>query len=326
MFNFAPAIPARSDLDWCWYLRRQGRAGEVLERVLHDLGVMDPSGWSDWSPSALTDTGSPIEMWFSAGQSGLQLMTAIGDPARGHAHQVDQVCRVMAERGGKTPDAALRDVIAAAQGSTSLSYGAWLGLRVIGARVETKLYAELPEGADDLSALMSPTDVAPVMETLGDTAHATMIGYDGHTGQTTIYGETDQTIATALPMLAALAHVPVDMLALAVERLVGDPSVSDLPPPRLGFSFAMQEAGKPPELTLLFAANTLFKNDEQAGQRIKACGGEALDGYGALIDNLPHAPCCQLHHGRIGLTARQEGAPVLSVGVAAPWHPAADSI
>ncbi len=129
MFALAPVIPSRSDLDWCWFLRRQGDAGEAFERILHNIGVMDPAGWADWKPSTLTDTGAPVSLTFTKDDNALELTTEVGDPAGDPTNRVNHVCKIMAELGANVPTAALRDVISTAQSDTKLRYGARLGLR-----------------------------------------------------------------------------------------------------------------------------------------------------------------------------------------------------
>ncbi len=129
MFNLAPAILPRSDLDWCRFLRSEGRVGEALERALHDIEVMVPGGWADWQPSTMTDTGAPVEMTFAANQSALSLRTEVDNPASDPSGRVAKACNLITGLGGTPPPAALRDVISAAQGAADLQFGAWLGFR-----------------------------------------------------------------------------------------------------------------------------------------------------------------------------------------------------
>ena len=83
MFELAPTYPSRSDLDWCWYLRKQGAMGEAVERILHDVGVMNPSGWADWQPSTLTNTGAPVAMNFTRDQGFCRKVSSSGRRYRG---------------------------------------------------------------------------------------------------------------------------------------------------------------------------------------------------------------------------------------------------
>ncbi len=319
MLSFAPAIPSRNDLDWCWYLRRQGRAGNALERRLHDLGVMDPSGWADWVPSTLTTTGAPVEMAFCATNPNLSLRTEVADPASDPSTRVAQVCTVIADLGGTPPPAALRDVIRAAQGAGNLRFGAWLGLQQNARTLDTSLYAELPAAATDLSGLMWPPDIRTMITSLGPDVRATMLGYDATTGQVKMYFMARNAQRALLPTLAAPAHVSGDVLSMSIDGLADMAPQDALPIPQLGFSYAMHGADYPPQLTVYFSTNALFGTDAYTARRIKACGGKAMPAYTTLIDSLPLAPVGQMHHGMVGLAARPDAAPILSITVAAPW-------
>lgn len=103
MFRFAHAISSRKDLDWCWFLRGQGRVGELLERALHDIGVMEPNGWADWAPSTMTQTGAPVELTFDQDETGLRILTEVADPASDPVNRLSQVYRTMAQLGGTPP-------------------------------------------------------------------------------------------------------------------------------------------------------------------------------------------------------------------------------
>lgn len=319
MFNLAPAIPARSDLDWCWYLRRQGKSGEVLERVLHDIGVMDPGGWAPWGRSTLTATGAPVEMVFSAGQTDLQLVTEVADPSRDPVNRMAEVCKIMQGLGARQPSPGLRDVISAAQTAGPLAFGARLGLRHGSRGLQCQLIAELPSAAADLSKLMCSADFDPLMDSLGDTTRPTMVSFDGLTGDVTVHFEMQDATRDRLPALATPAQVSPDILSLSIDGMMDSPGQTPLPVRQLGFSYTMRDDDQPPVLTLYMSAAELFGADAVIAERIRNCGGYQLTGYTALVDNLPPALAPHTHHGRIGMTARQGSAPLLSIGVAAPW-------
>ncbi len=320
MFNFSPAIPGRSDLDWCWYLRRHGEAGEALERVLHNIGVMDPGGWAAWGRSQLTATGAPVEMLFSSGQPDLQLTTEVADPITDPTSRVAEVCRIMRSLGAKMPPSSLRDVISAAQGTGPLRYGAWLGLRQSADGLHCTLTAELPATASDLSDLICSDDGCPSITDLGDNTKATMVSFDGTTGQVTLHFEMQNATRRCLPDLAKRAQVCPEVLSMTIDSITDRPaSTAALPVSTLGFSYTIGGAGAPPILTLSLSAIDAFGSDAKTARRIKRFDGQRLMGYGALVDNLPPMSGGQCHHGRIGLTARVNAAPQLSIGVAAPW-------
>ncbi|WP_019955884.1 hypothetical protein [Yoonia vestfoldensis] len=114
MVSFSPAIPSRSDIGWCSFLRRLGGSGDAVERVLHDIGVMDHSGWADWRPSAMTRTGAPTEVIFTADSPALRITTEVDDPAKPPQDRMDKACRIMTDLGDTLPDSTLRDILAAA--------------------------------------------------------------------------------------------------------------------------------------------------------------------------------------------------------------------
>ena len=318
MFSFTPAIPGRSDLDWCWYLRRLGESGETLERVLHDIGVMDPGGWAAWGRSRLTATGAPVEMLFCSGQTDLQLTTEVADPLSDPTGRVAEVCQIMRSLGGQMPPPALRDVISAAQGSGPLRYGAWLGLRQGATGLHSTLLAELPSDATDLSALVCSGDDFPPITSLGGRARATMVGFDGTTGQITVHFTMPSATRLCLPDLAGPAKVCPEVLSMTIDSITDRPGSAALPVTTLGFSYTTGQ-NAPPILTLFLPTREAFGSDAETARRIKRFDGKRLNGYGALIDHLPPGPADQPHHGRIGLTARINAAPQLSIGVAAPW-------
>ncbi len=320
MFAFAPAYPSRSDLDWCWYLRKQGAMGEAVERILHDIGVMNPSGWADWQPSTLTNTGAPVTMNFTQDQDALELTMDVADPASDPTNRVNEVSKIMTRLGGKAPPAALRDVISAGQCDTPLRYGARLSIRKSKTDLETTLYAELPAAAADLSGLMSAANFGPVLEELGDDVQTTMLGYNGTTGQVTLYWLVVGADRSVLPKLAGPANVDSATLSATIDKLTGQDPRTELPNRKLGFSYATTPNGTEPELALYFSAQGLFCNDAAVERQVRACGVDRMTGYAQLMEILSPAPIGETHHGLITMTARQNANPKLAVSVAAAYH------
>lgn len=319
MLSFDQARPARSDVDWCWYLRRQGKSGEALERILHDIGVMDPGGWADWAPSKLTSTGSPVEMAFAADQLGLQLTTEVADPAANPSGRVDLVCSIMQRYGAAVPNTALREIISAAQGAGPLQYGAWLGLRQDNDRLHCQLLAEIPETASDLTALLAQQNLGPTLSKLGDGLRTKMVIFDGSTGATCIRFELANATRSCLPILADAAQVSPQILSNAIDGLTGAKPNSALPFKDLGFCFTDCGADRPSQLRISFSAKDALGSDAEISQWIRACGGQKFKGYSALVDELPRLPKQKSHHGCVSMIARQSAAPTLCADVAAPW-------
>ncbi|KJZ19235.1 hypothetical protein [Loktanella sp. S4079] len=319
MFNLAPAIPARSDLEWCWYLRRHGRAGDALERILHDIGAMDPGGWANWQPSTLTDTGAPIAVNFSTADHALALTTEVDDPGNDAATRFARACEIAKTLGGASPSAAFRDVVSAAQSSAYLDFGARLGLRHDGTKLSTIIYAEIPAAASDLSALVSDPPFTPILEDYGSAARATKVAYNTDNGEVTIYCEADNANRTILPALCLPAQVSPDILSMSIDGMTAGPPRIELPTRKLGFSYTIPPKNERPVLALSFSSKELFKDDIKIEERVRACGGSRLPTYTSLTEHLPVAPWGTTHHGHFAMTARQNAAPILSIDVAAPW-------
>lgn len=319
MFELAPALPSRSDLDWCWYLRRQGRIGEVLERALHDIGVLQLDGWADWQDSVMTDTGAPVEMLFVADQSTLSLRTEVADPATDPSDRVAKACALITQLGSTPPPAALRDVISAAQGAGTLRFGAWLGLHSNADGLAATLYAELPAEAADLKKLVLPKSILAALDGLDDKARIKMLGYGCNTGEVTLFCETDQDFATAIPILTAPAQVPAEPLTFEIGLMLDAGVRNARQNSTLGFSYTLHKGEKPPSLTLYMCSKVIFEKDAIIADRVRSFPGVHVDAYAAMADDLTAAPAGKAHHGDVGFLARAGRGPLVSIGVAAPW-------
>lgn len=319
MNTFSPIIPPRSDLDWCWYLRRQGRTGEALERALHDIGVMQPGGWADWQDSSMTDIGAPVEMLFSADQSTMSLRTEVDDPGNDPQGRLETACHQIAKLGGKAPPEAWRYMVSAAQCAADLRFGAWLGLHQSDSDLGMTLFAEIPEAAADLSALFTQALPKDALAFEQDDLWLNRIGYATLTGQTTLYFETRLSAARIVPQLAQIAKVSSEPMLRDINAMIDAGIPNAHVPETFGFSFALHADGTPPTLTLHISAKALFVTDQEIEERVRAYPGDHVKAYAGLADQLLPAPEGQTHHGLIGLQARGEIKPLLSIGVAAPW-------
>ncbi|SFR56295.1 hypothetical protein SAMN04488005_2913 [Yoonia tamlensis] len=190
MFSLAPPIATSSDREWCWFLRGFGKSGDVIERALYAIGVMDHSGWATWQHSSLTATGAPVVVRFATCERALSIITEVANPAHDPATKLATACNIITALGGIAPDQAFREVISAAQGASALTWGACLGLRHDGKQLQFTLYAELPAEAHDLSALLSQIDP-------GACQGAYMLAYDTRGRRITYYCKPDST--TPLP-------------------------------------------------------------------------------------------------------------------------------
>lgn len=327
MSELLPVIPSRGDLDWCWYLRRQGQIGEALERVLHDIGVMHPGGWADWQPSTMTDTGAPVEMHFTANQSVISLRTEVEDPGKHPGSRMAKVCDLITELGGGAPPVALRDVIGAIQGAADLRFGAWLGLHQCARKLGMTLFAELPANALELMGLFPATQIMATLEKFGDGIRPTMLGYHSFSGQTTLYFETDLAPQDVIQDLAIPSGVsPVPLLRNIGGMLDNAGAVNAGLMKKLGFSYTIHTDGSLPTLALQISAKDVFGSDAVIGQLVRNFPGDHVAAYAGLADQLFPAPAGKSFHGDVGLQARGDDSPLFSIGVAAPWNCPFDTI
>lgn len=327
MSDLFPVIPSRSDLDWCWYLRRQGHNGEALERVLHDIGVMHPGGWSDWKSSTMTDTGAPVEMLFSANRSALSLRTEVDNPGQNPSGRMAKVCDLITKFGGGPFPAALRDVIGAAQSVAGLRFGAWLGLRQHARELDMTLYAELPSDTLDLMRLIASARIMPTLERLGDDIRPTRLGYAALREETSLFFETERAPQDVIPDLVGPANVSsVPLLRSLGGMLDTATAVNAGTLKKLGFSYTWRKDGSAPILTLQMSAKDMFGSDAKVAELVRAFPGNHAAPYAVLADLLGSAPRGKTYHGDIGLQARADTSPLFSIGVAAPWHCPFDAI
>ncbi|WP_019955883.1 hypothetical protein [Yoonia vestfoldensis] len=201
-----------------------------------------------------------------------------------------------------------------------MTYGARLGIVQDGDVRRTHLLVELPAAAADLGVLMIPA-ISGALKDIGKNAvRLTQLAFDGGSGALTLYGVIKGANRGHLPLLADIAQVCPDRLAMAIDGLADASPCGSLPIRDLRFGLAARTNGKPPALTLYLSTPEMFGCDATITHRIMACGGSRLKGYDALLDHLPplHAPGIT-HHGYVGLAAQLDAMPTLSVSVAAPW-------
>ncbi len=319
MSDRAPIISSRSDVDWCWYLRNHGPQGEKLERALHDIGVLQPGGWAPWQDSVMTDTGAPTEVFFSADQTTMSLCTEVDDPAKDPSTRMATVCEKIVQLGGALPPSALRDVISAAQSGAELRYGAWLGLHQTQHSLGLTMLAEIPTDASDLAGLLIPTQLSSLLSALGDTVWLNKIGYRTDTDETTLYFETQRTPDEVVLQLCDVAKTSPEPLLRDIIDMLDTGSLNAQLPKTFGFSFRFTPNASIPTLTLYVDAKSFFETDDVIANRVRAFPGEHVASYTALAEQLLPAPNGLTHHGKIGLEARGDNWPLLSIGVAAPW-------
>ncbi|MDO6591283.1 hypothetical protein DS901_00545 [Loktanella sp. D2R18] len=287
MFTLAPANPARSDLEWCWFLRGFGKAGDAIERALYKIGVMDHTGWARWQHSALTETGAPVAVQFSTHDQALSVITEVENPAQDPKMRLSTACKMITALGGEAPETPFREVISAAQGSSPLTFGARLGLRHDNNALHLTLYVELPEGASDMSGLLSHSLIG------ADHAanqNVTMLAYDVQTKHVTLFSIPDTETLTQLPAVCARKQPVATRRKLGTEDTAYKVTQNDI-------SSADTE---------ILAQLTSLK--QRVHQR-----------HACLIDHLQTTVPNATFRGDIWISEQADGETALSIDIAAPW-------
>ena len=314
MNKFQTIISSRTDLDWCWFLRRQGASGEAVERVMHDVGVLQPGGWANWQGSTLTSTGALATASFRSGDRGLRVTTEIADPG-GNRHWHLERARQIVERlaPGAIPDAyfaGARQV----QSGTNLRFGARLQLTASGRKVMPALIAEWPANAQ--TASLPDATLSKALARLPFAARIVRVSYDAAEAAPTVTLRATGRLADALPKLCAIADVPSGPL----QQMIGELTAPGMQPGRdFGFGLTAGRTGLNPTLTLHLPATDLSRNETALTQKLRGRLGGQQGGYATLMDMHLTSSQPPIHHGAVSLTARSAGAPDISVAVAAPW-------
>jgi hypothetical protein len=213
----------------------------------------------------------------------------------------------------------MRDVISVAQSAGQLKYGAWLGLQRCKAKLGTTLYAEMPDGASDLVALLAPTDVTMALERLAGKTRFKMVTYNAVNGDTGLHFDATGPHVEIVTQLAKVANVPAGPLLADIQWMLDAGTKFGVPKCVLSFSYTIHPNRLTPTLTLFVSTKALFQNDAATEVMVRNYRGNHLAAYAGLVEGLPQTSGGKTHHGNVGLRANTDGCPTLLLGVAAPW-------
>lgn len=320
MSDFFSITVPRSDFMWSLFLRGFGPDGETMERLLHDLAIMDHSGWPASPASTLTRTGAPAQITFQTDTDRLCVTADLPGTGIAVADRVNQACKDITRFCGQFPDPVLRQMLAAAQADSALDFGARLELSVAARQLDMQVLAELPARSIDIAQHVMPAASAAFHD-IGDKLSLKTLGFGSKTGCVSLYGSISGAAYHHLLSLAQIVGVAPDPLAAAIEGLARFAHVGVFPVPTLDWRLTTGPLDQPPELTVFLDAADLLGDHETAFRRIMACGGDRMPGYAAFMDDWRiHRPG-QAPHNQIGLIAQKRTMPKLLVTVAAPWSP-----
>ncbi|MCT9010791.1 hypothetical protein [Streptomyces rhizosphaerihabitans] len=219
---------------------------------------LESSSWpevaSTWS--RLTPTGFPVELATASqstgprGSGGLRWTAEVAGPELPEAHRLPRAAALLAASGqAPRPDLVAR--LVAAQSSTALRFGAWLGGRETTGRTPgLKLYAELPS----LAAAPLPGHIEAAWYRLPTGTRPRMLGVEPARGRYELYARLPSVDAFDLLTFLYAAGHPA---ALAVLDAGLPDGLRRLSGRRLGLSMAWT-ADSPITLTLFVSARTLF--------------------------------------------------------------------
>ncbi|MCG3269218.1 hypothetical protein [Yoonia sp. I 8.24] len=287
MFTLAPANPARNDLEWCWFLRGFGKAGDAIERALYKIGVMDHTGWARWKHSALTETGAPVAVRFSTHDQALSIITEVENPAQDPKTRLAIACKMITALGGEAPETPFREVISAAQGSSPLTFGARLGLRHDNDALHLTLYVELPEGASDMSGLLTHSRIGD--DNAAD-QNVTMLAYDVQTKHVSLFSIPDAETLTQLPIVCTSKQ------PIAIRRKLG----------------AEDTAYK-------VIQNDIRSADTEVLAQLTSLEQRVLQRHPCLIEHLQTTIPDAAFRGDIWVSEQNDGQTELTFDIAAPW-------
>jgi len=259
-----------------------GGACAVLARGLSEV-FAGGKGAGAKHASRLTPTGEPVELAFVWPEGELRASVdprPLGTPCERLLACVEEM------RGGL--DAGQRDVLRVVSGwqaEAHCRYGAWLGLRARAGSLHRKLYLEIPGGADwrgwEEATVGRPWALA------GRGITATMVGLDPERGGVEIYYRVGRLFGLELDTLLRRVGLPARGAEVVreIEALTQRSVRFELPSDDMGFSYALDGAGRPLAFTWYSIAEALIGPAARIRERLLAVGQERgwdLGAYAAL--------------------------------------------
>jgi hypothetical protein len=193
------------------------RAGVDVVRAEHTfdacIAAVEHSVWPEvaWRFSRLTEDGSPIEFSFSCASSGLRYTVEVGGPEMSEDRRIEAGCAILERLGYQRPPADVFEEWHAIQASHSLRWGCWLGIRHQGISEKSKLYVEVPRGAN----ISTECPALP-------RSRLVMIGYESGTEHLEYYFRKQPMDVCDLQLLSDAAIAPLEELYnMPIETALG---------------------------------------------------------------------------------------------------------
>ena len=291
-------------------------AGEAASTLRDALGPIGASTWPEvaWRSSPLTGTGYPVELAWASRDAALRWTSEVAGPEV-PTHERLPLCGSAA--ASLTGMALAVSAWTAIQRERSLSWGAWLCLRLLGGERRAKVYVELPPHS------RLPQPWAKTSDRLAGAVPGLLWRMAGcnEDGSLELYARVPQPRSALLPTLAGLVGDDG-----AMERVVGamlgprQPSGgSGLPSPS-GLSITMSVDATPLAVTWFSFAKALWSSDARATAALTRLCEEAvvraapgsLPLYAALAAGPDDG---RWRHGMVGVGVDRTGTTWVQAGL-----------
>lgn len=256
----------------------------------------------DFRASRLTACGAPFEAAFVWPANELRL-SIDPCPARSASERTARCINALTVPM-QTFQLALVQQALSWQRTRTCRFGAWLGLRMVGAALQRKLYLEIPLEAhwqDWEQGLLDAAAVLPERR-----VRLSMLGLDPHSGKIELYYRCAPLFANELNTLMRRVGLPerAPEVSAWIRTLIQRTARFELPSHDMGFSYALQpgEGGiaKAQAFTWYSTSEALLGPPDRARRALLRGAGTDADagliGYGQFTSSVANAP----EHGLVG--------------------------
>ncbi|GGE87310.1 hypothetical protein H1W37_06415 [Stappia taiwanensis] len=254
-------------------------------RLLRQAVGEGPDQDAGGAPSDLTPAGAPLEVAFVWPSGELRVSA---DPCPGAGARARLLSCLSGLTAALSPDQARHvERVAAWQRAHGSRFGGWLGYRVIGGILRSKLYLDVPRGAPWETWEEEVCGRAPVLPSRG--LRLSMIGLDTRSGGLELYYRCDRLFPKELDTLLTRLRLPerggevVALVAALTRRSIR----FELPSYDMGFSYAFDGQGRPQAFTWYSVAEALLGPPDRVREAILRVGRAAgwdQDAYARLTD------------------------------------------
>lgn len=295
-------------------------ARDYLSDCIPCIAELEGTSYGSW----LTRTGFPIEFGFSSKDHRLRYITEVDMPTQPVSQRLDRAIDLAQSFTGVsiTGQDIRRLKNLQRLNPASLKYGAWLGVRHQGGRVDVKIYVELP------SAFKWSQDTAAesIFHEYAKGRKAAILGFDVRSGCQEFYcWATDMGAAGLADMFRRLdwpAPGYVKTILALFSTAFGVTLHNRLPGRDVGLSLALDDQHRANTVSVYNYSDAVFGGDDKIYKGImNLCKKHdlTLPGYTNIAHRLKdHQSGYHTYHGMFGFAVSPTDAPHLHIGVTPP--------